>query len=461
MPAAYQTAINYLKTNRPRFLDELIEFLKIPSISTDPNHTASMLVAAEWLAEKLNRTGLENTQIISTQGHPAVYADYLHAGPHQPTMLIYGHYDVQPPDPLDLWMTDPFSPAIIGDHIYARGSSDMKGQILASIFALESIFKNGSLPVNIKYLIEGEEEIGSPSLSALLEDNRQLLSADFSLNLDAGMAGPDLPTIVTGLRGLAYFELTVYGPRQDLHSGVYGGVVKNPAIALAEIISGMHDSSGKITLPGFYDDVIELTAEERRQFSELPEDDYFYLVQTGAPELFGEHGFSAAERIGARPTLDVNGFISGFTGLGSKTIIPSWAKAKISTRLVPNQNPVSVRQSLESYLNRHAPAGVTWELVAMAGGSPYLAPDEIPGRQALISALKSVWGKNPIFKREGGSIPVVNEMKTILGIDSLLTGFGLPDDRVHSPNERLHLPTWYKGIEALVQFLYNLSNHKD
>jgi acetylornithine deacetylase/succinyl-diaminopimelate desuccinylase-like protein len=374
-------------------------------------------------------------------------------------VLVYGHYDVQPADPLELWNTGPFTPEQRGDNLYARGASDMKGQVVATLSAVQSVLSAGPLPVNVKFIVEGEEEIGSPSLHKFLTEHRQLLACSFALNPDSGMIGADFPTLVYALRGLAYFELRITGPSHDLHSGMYGGVVHNPAIVLANLISGMHNSAGQITLPGFYDRVRPLSTEERTALAALPMDDNYYRQITGAPQLWGEAGFSPVERVGARPTLDVNGMLSGFTGAGSKTVIPAWAMAKISMRLVPDQDPAEVHQQLLSYLQQHAPASVRWELTAMAGGPASISDIHQPGAQALVQALTTVWGKAPLFKREGGSIPVVGEMQTILGIDSVLTGFGLPDDNLHAPNEKLHLPTWYKGINALIHFFYNMSSN--
>jgi len=332
----------------------------------------------------------------------------------------------------------------------------MKAQISASISAVEAILSVGSLSVNIKFMLEGEEEIGSPNLPTFMRIHKELLKADFALNPDAGMISATDPTIVTGLRGLAYFEIRVYGPRQDLHSGLFGGIVKNPAIALAELVAGMHDADGRVTLPGFYEDVVPLSQQDREDFGHLPTDDQYYLEQTGARKISGEKGYTPSELVGARPTLDVNGLYSGFIGEGSKTVIPAWAMAKISTRLVANQTPEKVKAQLEAYLRGNVPDSVGWELLTMAGGPAYLVDKDSLGSAALATALETVWGKKPLYKREGGSVPVVSEMKTILGIDSLLTGFGLPDDNIHSPNERMHMETWYKGIEALVRFFYNL-----
>ena len=449
-------AILFSQTHRSDFLSDLKDFLKIPSISTSLDHAYDMRCAAQWVAEQLNKMGFSGVQIFSTPRHPIVYGEHLKAGKEKPIVLIYGHYDVQPAEPLELWESEAFEPNQRGDNLFARGASDMKGQVVATFAALQSILSQGDLPVNIKYLVEGEEEIGSPNLTGFLEEHKDLLACTFALNPDSGMIAADVPTIIYGLRGLAYFELRVFGPAHDLHSGLYGGVVHNPANALSQLIAGMHDSSGKITLSGFYDNVRHLNDEERAAFAQLPMDTTYYINQTGVPSLWGDNDFIPAERVGARPTLDVNGLYSGFTGAGSKTVIPSWAMAKISMRLVPDQDPEEVHQQLTEYLQNNAPESIRWELTAMAGGKACITDINTYEAKALYKSLETVWGKAPLFKREGGSIPVVLDMQKILGIESVLTGFGLPDDNLHAPNEKLHLPTWYRGIEALIHFFYNL-----
>jgi acetylornithine deacetylase/succinyl-diaminopimelate desuccinylase-like protein len=445
-------ALSYLKQNQSRFLDDLKDFVSIPSISTDPNAKADMLRAAEWAADQLRRLGCQNVQILPTAGHPVVYGEILAAGASKPTILVYGHYDVQPAEPLELWNSPPFEPTQRGENLYARGASDMKGQVVITLKAVEALMRNGGLPINVKFMIEGEEEIGSPNLERFIADHKELLASDFALNPDTGMIGAQVPTITYGLRGMAYFELRVSGPEQDLHSGLYGGAVHNPAQALCELIAGMHDAHGRVTLPGFYDSVRPLSAEERAEMALLPMDDAFYLEQTGVPALYGEAGYSSNERVGARPTLEINGLLSGFTGEGVKTVLPARAMAKISTRLVPDQNPEQVHQQLRQYLETHAPPTVRWELIKLAGGSPSVTDIHMPGVKALYRALEDTWGVRPLYRREGGSVPVTAQMCQLLGIDSVLTGFGLPDDNLHAPNEKLHLPTFYRGIEALTRF---------
>ncbi len=449
-------AVEYVRHNQETILNNLKTLVTIPSVSTHPHNKPDMLAAARWLVDELHRIGIPRAEVMETAGHPVVYGEWLGAGPGAKTILVYGHYDVQPAEPLELWHSGAFAPEIRGENLYGRGTSDMKGQIIASLAAVEAALKQGPLPVNLKFILEGEEEIGSPSLPAFLREHKDLLSCDVALNPDAGMIAPDVPTIVYALRGLAYFELRVYGPSGDLHSGLFGGVVHNPAQVLCDLIAGMHDGQGRITLPGFYDSVRALPEEERRELARLPMDENYYKQQTGVSEIWGEEGYSPSERVGARPTLEVNGLLSGFTGQGSKTVLPAHAMAKISMRLVPDQDPKEVHKQLIAYLEAHAPNTVRWELDAMAGGTASISDPHHPATEALANALEQVWGKRPVYKREGGSVPVVADMKKILDIESVLTGFGLPDDNLHAPNEKLHLPTWYKGIEALVHFLYNL-----
>ena len=458
MSASRDLAINYANEHYDDFLASLRELLAIPSISTDSAHQADMTRAANYVAERLHSLGMENVKVYPTSHHPVVYGEWLGAGKDAPTALIYGHYDVQPPDPLDLWETPPFEPTQRGENLYARGASDMKGQVLASISAVESIIRTGDFPVNIKWILEGEEEIGSPSLPEFISEHKEMLAADFCLNPDAGMIAPDAPTITYALRGLAYFEIRVYGPDHDLHSGLYGGVVQNPANVLAKLIAGMHDENGRITLPGFYDKVRPLDEEERAALARLPMDEAYYLEQTGAPTLGGgEKGYTPVERAGARPTLDVNGLLSGFTGEGAKTVLPAYAMAKISMRLVPDQDPEDIYNALMQYLEENAPDSVRWEVLKMHGGKPSISSRDNIGVRALSQAMKEVWGVDPLFKREGGSIPIVGQMQEILGLESVLTGFGLPDDRIHAPNEKLNLTVWKKGIETLIRFFFALA----
>ena len=456
MAVARDLALQYARDNQEKFLNELKGVLAIPSISTNTENILDMERVADWLVEEFKTLGFENVKAYPTPQHPVVYADWLHVE-GAPTVLIYGHYDVQPVDPIDLWDTPPFEPTQRGENLFARGASDMKGQVVATLKALESIVKNGDLPVNIKFIIEGEEEIGSPSLAAFMEEHKDMLAADFCLNPDAGMLGKELPSITYALRGMAYFEIRFFGPDHDLHSGLFGGVVHNPANTLMTVIAGMKDENGRITLPGFYDKVRELDANERAELARLPMKDDFYLEQTGASALWGEAGYTSVERAGARPTLDVNGMLAGFTGEGAKTVLPAHAMVKISMRLVPDQEPEEVHQQLLQYLEENVPDGIRWEAELLNSGYPSISERDTAGVKALSAAMETVWGVRPLFKREGGSIPVVADMQQILGIESVLTGFGLPDDHIHAPNEKQHLPTWHRGIEALIHFFYNLA----
>lgn len=453
MMTKLEATLDYVHAHRERFIEDLKQLVRIPSISTDSRAQEDVQRAAKWVREKLEAMGMENTRLLPTEGHPVVYGDWLHAGAEKPTVLIYGHYDVQPPEPLELWESPPFEPTQRGENLYGRGASDMKGQVIITMAAVEAWMSQGGLPVNVKFLIEGEEEVGSPNLGEVIANNKALLSCDFALNTDTGMLGAEIPTITYGLRGLAYFEIRVEGPAHDLHSGIYGGVVHNPAQALCELIAGMHDTEGRVTLPGFYDRVLPLDEEERKELARLPLDEGFYLQQTGAPALYGEKGYSPAERIGARPTLEVNGLLSGFTGEGGKTVLPAKAMAKISMRLVPEQRPEEVHEQLLAYMRTHAPNTVRWEVIPMAGAPASLTDRHIPAVRAMSQALEATWGKPPVFRREGGSVPVVAQMHSILGIESVLTGFGLPDDHLHAPNEKIHLPTFLRGIEAITRFL--------
>lgn len=453
-----QKAIQYARDHQNPFLAELGAFVNIPSVSTDPAHKTDMRRACDFLSQALNELGMVNIQICPTAGHSIVVAESPNLDPSKKTVLVYGHYDVQPAEPLELWKSDPFKAEIRDEKIFARGASDMKGQILAVLDAVESIRSQGDLPVNLKFIFEGEEEIGSVHFEEFVKTHKELLACDLVLNPDCGMISPDQPAIIYGLRGLAYFELTVHGPTQDLHSGTFGGVIANPAQVLCELIAGMHDADGRVTLPGFYDRVREIDPEERRELAQLPYSEQDIMKITGARKLKIEKGFTAVEALGARPTLEVNGFLSGFTAEGSKTVIPAWAMAKISTRLVPDQDPAEVSVQLRQYLTSHAPDTVTWELKDLSGGKPCITARDSVGVEALKKAYFEVWKKNPVYKREGGSVPVVGDFQVHLGADSVLSGFGLPDDNIHSPNEKLDIPNWKRGIEALIHFFYNLAS---
>lgn len=451
-------AYDFIENNLPRLKKNLNDFLKIKSISTDPNHEKDIIKSVDWLKNYLRNIGFSNLKILKCKGHPALFAEMRSKNDDAKTVLVYGHYDVQPPEPTDKWLTPPFEPVIYQDNLFCRGASDMKGQIMASIYAVEAMLSSGELPINIKFLLEGEEEIGSPTLNDILLNNKELLAADIVLNPDAGMISKDTPTITYGLRGLAYFELRIYGPKNDLHSGLFGGIIHNPAIVLSKVIASFHNEDGKVQIPDFYNNVIELDPNERETLNKLPITDENLINQTGVNKLWGENQYTSIERIGIRPTLDINGLYSGFIDEGSKTIIPSYAMAKISMRLVPDQKPDEIYQNLFNYLKSIIPDTVNWELIQMAGSPPSVTNTNIPAIKSLTSSFEEVWGCPPVFKREGGSIPVVLSIQEILGIESILTGFGLPEDNIHGPNEKLHLPTWEKGIRSLIAFLYNYSS---
>ncbi|MGI6258968.1 MAG: dipeptidase [Anaerolineaceae bacterium] len=451
-------SLQFFENNKERMTDTYIDLLKIPSVSTNPDHTQDMQRTAEFLADYLRKIGVEHVEIFQTPLHPILYAQKKSSKPDAKTLLIYGHYDVQPEDPIDEWQSNPFEPTFRGDYLYARGASDMKGQVMVSIFALESALASGDLPINVKFILEGEEEIGSPSLEPFIKEHKELLACDMILNPDAGMVGKDKPTIVYGLRGLAYFEVRVDGPRVDLHSGLWGGNVANPANVLAQMIAKLHNEDGSVAIPCFYDHVRELTPEERERIASNSTSDTDILEVTGAPQLFGEAGYTALERQGARPTLDVNGFYSGFIGDGAKTIIPAYAKAKISCRLVPDMDPMGTYELAKDYILSIAPPTVKTQVFLHSAGPAYLA-DDAPGAENLANALMAIWDQPITYKREGGSIPVATVMQHELGVKSILTGFGLPDDAIHSPNERMYYPNWLKGIQALIHFYLSFGDN--
>lgn len=454
------SALEYASTHHDDFLNKLKEFAAIPSISTESAHAGDIARAAEWLKGRLSVLGATKTQILETSGKPIVWAEIPPAASQAvaenkvPTVLIYGHYDVQPVDPLELWESDPFTPTERGDRIYGRGVSDMKGQVVACLSAVESIQKTGGLPLTLRFLIEGEEEIGSPSLAESLERYGDLFRADLCFNPDTGMLAPDKPTITYGLRGLAYFEITVTGPTHDLHSGGYGGVIHNPAQVLCELIAGMHDGRGRVTLPGFYDAVADVGRAERESLGKLGVTEESLRRDSGAPGLWGEKGYVPVERIMIRPTLEVNGISSGYTGEGAKTVLPFKAMAKISTRLVPNQDSKSIRGMLEAYIAEHAPDTVRIEVRELANGPGLISPTDSREIRAMRNALAAVWGPDIYFRRNGGSVPVSGYLKEMFDMPSVLSGFGLPDDNLHAPNEKLDLGVWRRGIDAVINFLF-------
>lgn len=439
--------LSFIESNRQRYIDELKKFLSYPSISTNPENRKDVEECAEYIKEHLTNIGMENARLYPTKGHPVVYADWLHAGSHKPTVLIYGHYDVQPVDPLDLWTTPPFEADIRGDQIYARGSADDKGQVLIHVKAIEAhLAKNKSLPVNIKLIIEGEEEIGSISLDDFINDNKELLKTDVIVISDTAMYGENMPAIGYALRGLCYMQIEVTGPNRDLHSGQYGGGVDNPINALAHIISKLKDDKGKILIDGFFDDVLPLSEKEKNAFSDLNFNDAEYKDNLGVKELFGEEGYSTLERIWARPTLDCNGIWGGFTGEGAKTVLPSKAYAKVSMRLVPNQEPDKIAELFEKYIRKITLESVKVKVSGLHHGKPAMTPIDSKWINAAFKALKQAFGKDPVFIREGGSIPIVVTLQEALNAPAVLLGFGLPDENAHSPDEHLDLNNFQKGI---------------
>jgi acetylornithine deacetylase/succinyl-diaminopimelate desuccinylase-like protein len=448
------SAVVFARQNQPRFLDELKALLRIPSISTLPEHKADCRAAAESVAAEFKRIGMENVRLIETDGHPMVYADWLHAA-GKPTVLVYGHYDVQPPDPLDEWLSPPFEPTERDGNLYARGAVDDKGQVWAQVKALESLLAaDGSLPLNVRILIEGEEEVGGEGIARYVASKPSELKADFALVSDTEMFAPGLPTLCVGLRGMIYTELEVRGARSDLHSGMYGGAAPNPFIALAQILAKLKDEDGHILIPGFYDDIVPPSPEELAAWLSLPFDEEQYrIAEVGSRQLVGEAGYSVLERTWARPTVDVHGIPGGFTGAGAKTVIPAKATAKVSMRLVPGMTPAKAYQLYKSYVERIAPPGVDVEVRLIHSGDPCLIPVDNPYIQAATRALKEVWGKETVFIRSGGSIPIVGDFARHLGLPSVMMGFGLPDDGLHAPNEKFHLKNFELGIESLIRFL--------
>jgi acetylornithine deacetylase/succinyl-diaminopimelate desuccinylase-like protein len=447
-------AVGYARENHARFLNELKDLLRIPSISTLPEHAGDCRKIAEKLAAELKRIGMEHVRLIETTGHPLVYADWLHAD-GKPTVLAYGHYDVQPADPLEEWHTPPFEPTERNGNLYARGAVDDKGQMYMHVKALESLLKTRSaLPLNVRVLLEGEEEVGGEGIAAYVASKPTDLRADFALVSDTELFAPGLPTLCVGLRGMIYTELEVRGAKTDLHSGMYGGAAPNPFVSLAQIIAKLKDENGHIQIPGFYDDIIPPSAEELAVWENLPFDEEHYREsEVGARKLVGESGYSVLERTWARPTLDVHGIPGGFTGAGAKTVIPAKALAKVSMRLVPGMTPAKAFAQYKSYVEKIAPPGVDVQIRMIHSGDPCLIPVDNPYIKAATSALHEVWGKDTVFIRSGGSIPIVGDFAKHLGLPSVMMGFGLPDDNLHAPNEKFNLKNFELGIESIIRFL--------
>ncbi|HOC36557.1 MAG TPA: dipeptidase [Tenuifilaceae bacterium] len=452
------TIKSYVEANKNRFLEELFELLRIPSISTLPEHKADMLKAAEYWKKTLIEAGSDRAVVMPTAGNPVVYAEKI-INPALPTVLVYAHYDVMPVDPLEQWISDPFEPQIRDGKIWARGANDDKGQSFIHAKAFELMVKTNSLPCNVKFMIEGEEEVGSVSLGKWCADNKELLKSDIILISDTSMMGPDTPSITVGLRGLAYVEVEVAGPSNDLHSGLFGGAVANPAIILAKMIASLHDENNRITIPGFYDDVLEVSAEERAAMARAPFNLQGYKNSLDIDDVHGEVGFSTIERTGIRPSLDVNGMWSGYTGNGAKTVLPSKAFAKISMRLVPNQDYNKVALLFKDYFESLAPKSVKVKVNIHHGGQAYMAPITTPAYLAASLAIEDVYGKKPIPFRSGGSIPIVSTFEQILGVKSLLIGFGLESDAIHSPNENFSLHQFFNGIDTIARFYGYFGGH--
>ena len=441
-----QAVIDYLKTNQDRFITELGEYLRFASVSAQSQHKQDLQACAEWLAVHCRQIGLE-AEVRSTAGHPIVVAKTPRSAKlRKPHFMVYGHYDVQPVEPLDLWKTPPFEPVIKGGSIYARGSTDNKGQNFAHLKAVEAYLKTGTpLPCDLTFVIEGEEEVGSANLEKFLKTHRKELNCEAVVISDTGMPSPRHPALTYSLRGIIAFEIKLHGPARDLHSGVFGGAVENPAMALSQLLGRIRDKNGRVTIPGFYDGIVPLSKLERQQAALYPLKDAALKKLLGAPELFGERGFTPTEQRSARPTFEINGLTSGYQGEGSKTIVPAWASAKITCRLVPNQNPAHIRKVVCDHLKKICPSNVRLEIQAGHGAEAYLVSPESPAAQAALRALKSAFACEPILMREGGSIPIVNHFKKILNADSLLLGLGLPDDNAHSPNEKFNLECFTKG----------------
>jgi acetylornithine deacetylase/succinyl-diaminopimelate desuccinylase-like protein len=445
--------VDFIHVHRDRYVEELKQYLAIPSVSALPQHQGDVRRCAEWTADHLRQIGLQNVKVIETPGSPVVYGDWLGA-PGAPTILYYGHYDVQPVEPLDLWKSPPFEATVREGEIFARGASDDKGQVFMHFKAVEAHMKEGGrLPSNMKFFIEGEEEVGSVHLDQFVHDNKQMLAADVVVISDSAMFDRGVPSICYGLRGLVYYQIDMRGTAGDLHSGAFGGAVANPAFVLAQVLAQMKDKSGRVKIGGFYDDVRELTPAEREEWKKLPFDQKQYRKKLGAPKLFGESGYTVLERTWGRPTFEVNGLLSGWTGEGPKTVLPAVAMAKVSMRLVPDQDPDKIAKQFEAYVEKVAPGTVELKLTRLHGGKPWMADFDSPYIRAAGRAIEKAFGKTPVFSREGGSIPVVATFQEELGIPSVLFGVGLPDDNLHAPNEKLDLENFHGGVVAAA-YLY-------
>lgn len=441
----------YINTHRDRFINELTDLLRIPSVSADSKYKTDVARAAEWISSSLKAAGADKVEICPTQGHPIVYAEKM-IDPSLPTIIVYGHYDVQPPDPLDLWHSPPFEPVIKDEKIYARGACDDKGQVFMHIKAFELMMKTAALPCNVRFMIEGEEEVGSAHLGDWIRENKARLKGDVILISDTSIIANDIPSIDVGLRGLSYVEVEVTGPNRDLHSGVYGGAVANPITVLCEMIAKMKDENNQITIPGFYDDVVVLTEQERKELNEAPFDLEEYKKDLGIGDVHGEKGYTTLERTGIRPTFELNGIWGGYTGEGAKTVLPSKAYAKISMRLVPNQNSEKITALFKSWFEKIAPSGVRVIVRPHHGGEPVVTPTDSVAYRAASKAMEETFGRKPVPTRGGGSIPIVALFEKELGLKSVLMGFGLDSDLIHSPNEHYGIFNFLKGIETIPLF---------
>lgn len=452
------SAVAFAQENQARFLEELKGLLRIPSVSTLPEHAGDVRRAAETLSQELRRIGLEHVELIETAGHPLVYADWLHA-PGKPTCLCYGHYDVQPPDPIEEWISPPFEPVERNGNLYARGAVDDKGQMYMHVKALESLMqaRSGKLPLNVRVLLEGEEEVGGEGIAQFVRQHPERLRADFALVSDTEMFAPDLPTLCVGLRGMIYTELEARGSRTDLHSGMFGGAVPNPFMALCHILAKLKDEDGRILIPGFYDAVSAPSSQELQAWKSLPfREEEFRVSEAQTTALTGEPGFSVLERLWARPTLEIHGMPGGFIGAGAKTVIPARATAKVSMRLVPDMQPHTIFALYKQYVESIAPKGIEVEVRLIHSGDPIVIGVENPYVQAATAAMRQVFGKETVFVRSGGSIPIVGDFERNLKIPTVMMGFGLPDDNLHAPNEKFHIANYYRGIESLIRFFEGL-----
>lgn len=453
------TTTDFLSANKTQFEQDLMKLLAIPSVSTDRQRKPEVARCADEVANQLRDAGLNDVRVMPTEGHPVVFGQWTEA-PDKPTILFYGHYDVQPEDPIELWTSPPFEPTVRDGKVYARGATDDKGQFLCHIKAVKALMQtDGSLPVNVKFIIEGEEEIGSPHLAPFLREHKELLASDILVISDSAMFAEGIPSMVYGLRGLAYIQIDLKGADSDLHSGVFGGAVPNPGFELCKIVAALKDEKERVTVPGFYDKVLDLTPEERQQYSELPFDEEKFRAGLGVPGLSGEEGYSVLEQRTARPTLEVNGMLCGFTGEGAKTVLPNKAMAKISCRLVPNQDPDEIAELLQKHISNLCPDTIECKVTVHHGGHPWITPPDHPALKAAAKAVERVFGREPVNVREGGSIPIVIDFERILGVPGVLLGFGLNDENLHAPDEHFDLGNFHRGIETSLHLMREMADY--